>query len=174
MGWKTKKVKMIVQILLVLFYNSNAFGQYQDTKHDTHFHRNHIAIFTGATTELEREKGTDFTIGVDYVRRFSKSGLLGIGVFGEVNFDKHTELVFGLPLYFYPTNNFWLRAGPGLDIHKKEEKSHSNETEVGYVIRTGLGYDFEISGFTIGPNLSIDFFREKTSLVWGINIGRGF
>ena len=55
------------------------------------FHPNHVAIFTGATTGLEEDKNTHFTLGVDYVRRFTESGRLGIGVFGEVIFDKHTE-----------------------------------------------------------------------------------
>ena len=38
--------------------------------HDAHFHRNHVAIFSGATTQLEGDKNTDFTLGADYVRRF--------------------------------------------------------------------------------------------------------
>ncbi len=193
-------MKMIVQICLivVLFFSLNTFAQHQDTEqvgthdsvsteHDTHFHRNHIAIFTGLTTELEEDKDTHFTLGVDYVRRFTESGRLGIGVFGEAIFDKHTEWVVGIPLYFYPTNNFWLRAGPGLEIHEEEEKSHSavqsesgmaegskTETKAKFIMRVGLGYDFEVSGFTIGPNLSVDSFRDKASLVWGVNIGKGF
>ena len=80
-----------------------------------------------------------------------------------------------------------MRAGPGLEIHEEEEKSHSavqsesrmaggskTETKTEFIMRAGLGYDFEVSGFSIGPNLSVDFFRDKTSLVWGVNIGKGF
>ena len=98
-------MKIVIQISLVLllFYNSVAFGQHQDTEHegvhdsgsaehDAHYHPNHFAIFTGATTELEDDKDTHFTLGVDYVRRFTESGLLGIGVFGEVIFAKHVVL----------------------------------------------------------------------------------
>jgi len=193
-------VKIIIQISLVLllFFSSNTFAQHEETEHQGvhnstsaehghNFHPNHIAIFTGATTELEEGKDSHFTLGVDYVRRITKSGRLGIGVFGEVIFDEHTEWVFGIPLYFYPTNNFWLRVGPGLEIHEEKEKSHSSvqsesgmakgsktETKTEFITRAGLGYDFEVSGFSIGPNLSVDFFRDKTSLVWGVNIGKGF
>jgi hypothetical protein len=59
---------MTVQICLVLFlfFSLNAFAQHEDTeqiethysgstKHGTHFHPNHFAIFIGATTELEED-----------------------------------------------------------------------------------------------------------------------
>jgi len=189
-----KKSKIIIQISFVLFLicNFNALGQdheidnqgnqdYAGEDHDSHFHPNHIAIFTGATSQLEEDKDTDFTLGVDYVRRFSESGRWGIGVFGEVIFGKHTEWLFGIPVYFSPFNNFWLRAGPALEIHEDEMKSDSGmtgstktETETGFALRTGFVYDIEVYGFTLGPNLSIDFFRDKTSLAWGLNIGKGF
>jgi hypothetical protein len=52
--------------------------------------------------------------------------------------------------------------------------STKTETETGFALRTGIVYDIEVYGFTLGPNLSIDFFRDKTSLVWGLNIGKGF
>ncbi len=189
-----KKVRMLVQISLVLllFCNSSAFGQHEETEyewvrgsgaeaHDAHFHPNHIAIFTGATTKLEGKNDTDFTLGADYVRRFSKSGLLGIGLFGEAIFADHTEWLFGIPLYLYPLHNFWLRAGPAIEIHEKKKKSESamsgkskTETDVEFVLRTGLGYDIEVGRFTIAPNLSFDFLRNKTSMVWGLNFGKGF
>ena len=189
-----KKVKILVQIclVLILFFSLNAFAQHEETEqagthdsvstgHDHHFHPNHIAIFTGATTKLEGKNDTDFTLGADYVRRFSKSGLLGIGIFGEAIFADHTEWLFGIPLYLYPLHNFWLRAGPAIEIHEKKKKSESamsgkskTETDVEFVLRTGLGYDIEVGGFTIAPNLSFDFLRSKTSMVWGLNFGKGF
>jgi len=193
-------VKIIIQISLVLllFFSSNTFAQHEETEHQRvhnstsaehghNFHSNHIAIFTGATTELEEDKDSHFTLGVDYVRRVTKSGRLGIGVFGEVIFGEHTEWVFGIPFYVYPIKNLWLRVGPGLEIHEEKEKSHSSvqsetgmakgsktETKTEFITRAGLGYEFEVSGFIIGPALSIDFFRNKTSLVWGVNFGKGF
>jgi len=185
-------VKIIIQIsfALLLFSSPIAFGQHEQTEsngehdsggegHGHHLKKNFIAIFTGATTQLEEDKDTDFTLGLDYVRHFSKLPRWGVGVFGEVIFGKHTEYLFGLPIYFFPTNNFWLRAGPTWEIHKEEEKSESgmNETttETNFALRTGLGYDFEVKGFVVVPNVSFDFFRDKnTSLVWGLHLGRRF
>ena len=135
----------------------------------------------GATNELDADKDTNFSLGIDYVRRFSNDGRWGIGVFGEAIFAEHTDWLFGVPFYFYPTNNFWLRAGPALEIHKKDKKSNSEttsssttETGTEFVIRTGIGYDIELGGFTIAPTLSFDFLRDGTTLVWGINLGKGF
>ena len=195
-----KLVKIIIHtcLVLMLFFSSITFAQHEDTeqaemhdsgsaKHGTHFHPNHVAVFIGATTELEEDKDTHFTLGVDYTRRFTESGRLGIGVFGEVIFAEHTEFLVGIPFYVYPMKNFWLRAGPGLEIHEEEKKSHSasqsasemaeggkRETKTEFLIRTGLGYGFEVAGFQIGPNVGVDFLRNKTSLVWGVNIIKGF
>lgn len=193
---------MIVQIclILLLLFSTDVFAQQEDTKqaeshnsptsqHSAHYHPNHVAIFAGGTTELEKDKDTHFTLGIDYVRRFTESGRVGIGVFGEVIFAEHTEYLVGIPLYIYPTNHFWLRAGPGLEIYEDEKEKKSNstaastsitsgdsykETNVDFFIRAGLGYDFEVTGFTIGPNASFDFFREKITFIWGIALGKGF
>jgi len=185
---------MLVRVCmaLLLFFCSSAFVQGEETEydraqgagaeaHDAHYHPNHISIFVGATTKLEGDNDTDFTLGADYVRRFLKSGRLGIGLFGEAIFAEHTDWVFGIPLYVYPYKNFWLKAGPGLEFHKKKEKSSSErsgksktETDTEFLIRTGLGYDIELAGFTIAPTLSFDFLRSKTSMVWGLNLGKGF
>ena len=184
-------MKIVIQfsLVLLLFCNFNVFGQdieseIQDNHdsnvegHDHHSKKNLIGVFTGLTTQLDGDKNTDFTLGIDYVRHFSNSDRWGIGVFGEVIFAEHNELIFGIPVYFFPTNNFWLRAGPALEIFKEEEESDSGitktTTETGFAIRAGLGYDIEIMGFTIVPNVSVDFIREKTSLIWGFHMARRF
>ena len=184
-------MKIIIQfsLVLLLLCNFNAFGQDYESEiqgnhdsdvegHDHHSKKNLIGVFTGLTTQLDGDKNTDFTLGIDYVRHFSKSDRWGIGVFGEVIFAEHNEMIFGIPVYFFPTNNFWLRAGPALEIFKEEEESDSGitktTTETGFAIRAGLGYDIEIMGFTIVPNVSVDFIREKTSLVWGFHMAKRF
>jgi hypothetical protein len=48
------------------------------------------------------------------------------------------------------------------------------ETKTGFLIRTGLGYSFEVGGFQIVPSVDVDFLRNKTSLVWGVNFTKGF
>jgi hypothetical protein len=187
-------MNIIIQflVLLLLFCSSSAFDQHEETEyegahdagaavHDAHFHRNHIAIFVGATTKLKGKNDTDFTLGADYVRRFLESGRLGIGLFGEAIFAEHTDWVIGIPLYVFPYKNFFLKAGPGLEFTKEKEKSDSEtshksktETDTEFLIRAGVGYDIELAGFTIAPNLSFDFLRGKNTIVWGFNLGKGF
>lgn len=178
------KITLQYTLVLILFCTINAFSQELDSEiesnhetdgevHSPHFHRNHVGVFVGATTELEEDEDTHFTLGIDYTRRITNDGRWGIGVFGEAIFADDTEWLFGIPLYFYPTNNFWLRAGPGVEFHKEETES-GTETEAEFLIRTGIGYSIEFNAFTIAPAISVDFLRNKTSLVWGIHIVKGF
>jgi len=179
-------MNIIIQLslILLLFCTINSFSQDFDSEiesnhdsegemHNAHFHRNHFGVFLGATTELEEDKDTHFTLGIDYTRRITNNGRWGLGVFGEAIFANHTEWLFGIPLYFYPTNKLWLRAGPGVEFHKKKKES-GKETEAEFLIRTGIGYSIELNKFTIAPSFSVDFLRNKTSLVWGISILKEF
>ncbi len=192
-------MKIIIRLSLALsfFFSINALAQHHDaeqtethdstaTKHHAHYHKNHFAIFTGGTTEFGSDNDTHFTLGADYVRRFTETGFLGVGVFGEIVFADHTKYLLGLPLYLYPARHLWVRAGPGLEIFE-ESKSHSGsqsaersssgskeETITKFLLRAGIGYDYEVRGFTIGPSVSVDFIESDTILVWGVNIGKGF
>lgn len=153
---------------------------------DGHFHLNHIAMFAGATSFLEKE-GTHFTLGVDYLRYFTHEQRWGISAFGEVILAEHSEWLFGIPLIYHFGNNLWLRSGPGIEIHQ-EEKTEKNghedsgsdqnhaatESKTELVLRIGMGYNIHMATITIAPSLDLDFLRSSTSLVWGINIGMGF
>ncbi len=192
-------MRMIFQISLALFIfiSTSAFSQHYDkehsethnsqsSEHGAHYHKNHIGIFTGGTSEFGNDNDTNFTLGVDYVRRFTETGFLGVGVFGEVMFADHTKYLLGVPLYLYPAKHLWLRAGPGLEIFEVDQShsgSQSNKarsvgskegTNTKFLLRAGLGYDYEIRGFTLGPCISFDFIDSETFLVWGVNIGMGF
>ena len=179
-------MKKFTVLILVLFffcsfsvsaqeedYDIEVTHESAEEVHSHHFHKNHFGVFVGATTELEKDEDTHFTLGVDYSRRVTSDGRFGIGVFGEAIFADDMEWIIGVPLYFYPTNNFWLRAGPGVEFHKEETES-GNETEAEFLIRTGVGYTLEFKKFAIAPSISVDFLRNKTALVWGINIVKPF
>lgn len=155
-------------------------------KSDGHFHLNHIAMFAGATSFIEKV-GTHFSLGVDYLRYFRHEQRWGISIFGEVILAEHTEWLFGIPIYYQFENNLWLRSGPGLEFHKEEiteknghedseaDQNHTaTESKTEFVLRIGMGYNIHVATITIAPSLDLDFLRSTTSLVWGINVGKGF
>jgi hypothetical protein len=176
-------------LLCMWFAGARALAQHQEVEspqhqsHD-HFHHNHLAVFGGGTTKLEGSEETHFTVGADYVRYFPPSGRWGISVFGEAIFAEHREWVFGVPVFFKLNKRLWLRAGPGMEILQAEEENHSGEngegeesktkTESEFLFRIGAGYNFEVGALTIAPSLDFDTVRKEVSLVWGINIGKGF
>ena len=150
--------------------------------HETYYHRNHVSLFLGATSELKDDKDVHGTAGLDYVRWFGATGTWGAGGFAEVIFKDHLEGLLGAHVYFYPANKFWIMAGSGIEFHledthqaaSKSESESSTDREISFLFRTGLGYNFELGGFSVAPAVFLDTVRDTASLVWGINVGKGF
>jgi hypothetical protein len=174
-------------LFLLCFALSNSYAQHATSdsleshhSHGDHLsthaaHQNHIAVFGGATTQLEKE-GTHATVGADYLRILHPSGNWAISIFGEAIFAEHTEWLFGLPVYYRIYKRFFLRTGPGIEIIQESEHGHGRESKskAEFLFRVGSGVGIPAGSFLITPTLDLDFVRSNTSLVWGINIGKGF
>jgi len=170
--------------MTVFFLNGNIFAQHEDTasveshskEHSGHPHWNHIALFAGATSKFEQE-GTHFTLGLDYIRKFPPSGRWAISIFAEAIFEEHTEWLFGIPVFYWPYENLWVRTGPAIEFLQEEEHHHGEsktETRTEFLWRLGTGYDIEFGKYSITPSFDIDFGRSTTAAVWGFNFGYGF
>jgi hypothetical protein len=147
----------------------------EKTSHAAHFHPNHVALFTGATSELKEGKKTHFTLGADYVRRLGSSGQFGVGGFAEVIFHDPTEWLFGAAGYFFPVGSFWLDAGAGVEFYSDAHgTAEQGDTKASFLLRFGAGYEIELKGFSVTPLALLDLVRDTESLVWGINVGKGF
>ena len=143
-----------------------------------HLDNNHIALFVGATSQVE-QKGTHFSLGLDYLRVLSESRQWAAGGFAEVIFTKHPEWLFGALLFYQPAGTFWIRTGPGIEFLTHEETDPecncvytTSQTEILY--RIGVGYSFHTKDFVFAPSVDIDFVRSTTAIVWGLNIGKSF
>jgi hypothetical protein len=167
--------------VLVLFLAPQVMGQEEEHAEAHHFHLNHLGLVFAGTTDLEEGGGTHFTIGVDYERRLSE--VWGVGVVGELIFAHQTEYLFVFPAYFHVTEKLWFQAALGFEVsyhHHEEENegNHGEEThtskETEFLLRIGVGYEFEVEGIAITPAIAFDVFRGHGSLVWGLSIGKGF
>ena len=165
-------------VLIALFATCNLYSQDEgdDTsiEHESYFHYNHFAVFTGASSLFERDD-THFTLGLDYLRYFSPESNFGAGVFAEAIFAHHTEWLFGALLYYGLTEHLWVRTGPGIEILQEDlECGCGTETKTEFLIRIGAGYSIHFGRFFIDPSIDIDFLRSSTTLVWGLNFGTAF
>ena len=142
------------------------------------FHRNHLSLFTGGTTESsDGETGTSFSLGLDYERRLSE--LIGLGLGGEFVFGgDEREALAGLYFMLHPAGGLVLAAGPGLEFakegHTEGEEESGTETHAG--LRVGIVYEFEVGHrYSIAPSIYTDFIEGKEpTFVWGLAFGVGF
>ena len=122
----------------------------------------HLSALVGTT--YTKECGNAFTLGIDYEYRLSD--FLGVGFVAEYAFEDLDAYTYLLVADLHITNNFIAQIGPGVEFHG----SHKME-----VARLGFLYEFEMSGFTISPQLHYDYHRNhKSAVVAGLAIGMSF
>jgi hypothetical protein len=193
-GWGRAVTRTVFALILVGTLGARAGAQEpgdgphsenETAEHGEHkFHRHHVAVFFGATTaevsmhggqetvETESETGaagaetesvTEASIGLDYEYRLSR--LWGIGfLFDYVGGDARAS-VAGVPVYLHPVGGLKLLAAPGLEHHEGENE---------FLVRLGLGYEFEVGRWAITPGANVDFVDGEETYVYGLYIGRGF
>ena len=83
------------------------------------------------------------------------------------------EYLFGLPVLYYMSSNWWLRAAPGIEI-VTEEENENTKSHVEFLSRIGSGYEFHFGQFSLTPSVNYDFVRNHDALVFGLNLGLGF
>jgi hypothetical protein len=171
-------MKFILLVSLFILLPFYLFAQDEihktNSEEENHFHYNHFAVFAGASSLFEKNE-THFTLGADYIRYFSPESNFAAGVFAEAIFAHHTEWLFGALLYYGLTEHLWIRTGPGIEILQEDlECGCGTKTKTEFLVRLGAVYDFHLGKFSISPSLDIDFLRNSTTLVWGVNFGMGF
>ena len=154
-------------------------------EHQEHeFHRHHLSVFLGATTgEVEKHGGhgeagtqsegggdtgetetrTEASVGVDYEYRLSR--VWGIGFLFDYVGGGARASVAGIPIFLHPIGGLKLLAAPGLEHHEGENE---------FLVRLGLGYQFDLGRWGFTPGASIDFVGSDRVYIYGLYIGRGF
>ena len=142
-------------------------------------HSNHVAVFVGATTPTAAKGETSFTLGIDYERRLTD--LIGVIGLGDFTFGDHerTALIGGQVAFHF--SGLRLAVGPGFEVVEEVHDAHTPAGEGGsthgaeFVMRASVLYEFDVGQWAIGPTLSVDAIGEtKTSIVYGLSVGRGF
>ncbi|MHC4960412.1 MAG: hypothetical protein ACYTGN_18845 [Planctomycetota bacterium] len=125
--------------------------------------KNRASVFVGAT---HKGSETGFSTGVKYVRRLSR--ILGAGVVVEFTPDLRERLVTVPALFVYPYKALSLMVAPGVEVE---------DGVTSFMVRRGAGWEFELGkGFTLAPELSVDFVEGSSDIpvVLGVSFGYGF
>lgn len=180
MSVTTNRIWAALPVLLCLFavpgQVSAQHGEGEDheatEEHGEHggheFHKNHIAVFLGATEAEEHhgEKGNpDFTIGIDYERRLSK--LFGIGGMIDWVAEGNREYLIGVPVFLHVGKGGKFQLVPAYHQVRVGE-------EHGFVFRTAFAWDFYINKISLAPYIAYDFVEGQDFTVFGLDIGTGW
>ncbi|MFC1664531.1 hypothetical protein ACFL17_02740 [Pseudomonadota bacterium] len=131
--------------------------QAQESEHQS-FKKNSIELFLGGTYA---DSETDPSIGLAYERRLNEK--LGLG--GIVEYTRSDEWVLAVPLYFHAAEPWKFFVVPGVEIEDEGES---------FLIRVGAAYEFEFQGWSLAPELSMDYVDDDVKVVFGLNFGVSF
>lgn len=134
----------------------------EDSHHHWQQSPHHLSVL--AATTYTDSHGNAFTLGIDYEYRMND--FLGVGVVAEYAFGELDAYTYLAVADLHITNSFIAQVGPGVEFFEGEEIA---------VARLGLLYEFEISGFTLSPQLHYDYHHNHDdAIVAGLAIGIAF
>jgi len=158
-------MRYVVQFLISLLFLSPAFADesHSGTEREHAIHGpHHLSVLIGNTHE--RGESDSLTLGLDYEYRVSR--LLGLGAVVERAYGTldATTLLAVADIHF--KNGLIMQVGPGFERRDAEEV---------FVARVGVLYEFELSKFTLSPQLHWDYHDEEpNTVVAGIAFGYSF
>jgi hypothetical protein len=140
------------------------------------YHKNHFGGFLGASTHLDDEEETAFTLGLDYARQFHPRW--AVLLFTELSSSRiERDTIVGAGAIFYPMARLALIAGPGVELVSEDVEHHGeieNEKESEFLVRLGATYGFPVGEAKLGPTVFADWAGDRWTIVYGIVMVTGF
>jgi hypothetical protein len=122
-----------------------------------------LEFFVGNTSaDHHGERENAVSTGAQYRYQFSE--VVGVGLLAEYARDPLDSWVVGVPLVIGLGGSGWqLTAMPGAEIEDGDSEP---------LFRAGIGYEFEMrGGYTLKPEINVDWVDGDTAIVAGISIG---
>jgi hypothetical protein len=114
--------------------------------------RNFIEVFVGVTHD---DGENEASLGLTYERKFSR---FGTGIIAEFTKADGRESVFALPFFWHPAEPWRTVVAVGV-----ENSDDGNSL----LTRVGASYEIEFSGWSLSPEVNVDFVDNSTVLVFG-------
>lgn len=139
-------------ITLVFLTCAAAAPQAQETGSEEAEKRNFIELFVGITHDDGDNEGS---LGLTYERKFDR---FGTGIIAEFTNSESRETVLALPFFWHPAEPWRTLVAIGTEI---------DEGEYTFLTRVGGSYEIEFSGWSLSPEVNIDFVDDRAVLVFG-------
>ena len=124
--------------------------------------RNTLGLFLGVT---DKDGETAGSVGVKYERHLDER--YGLGVILEFTPVLQERFVTLPALFVHPWRELSVTLAPGFQ---------NEDSETSFVLRTGVGWDFELGrSFSLAPELNYDFVEGgENAVVLGLTLGYSF
>ena len=119
---------------------------------------NVFEIFVGGT---HQDDDNEFSVGATYERRLDEK--IGLGLTAE--YTKAREYVVIVPLFWHPAEPWRFLLAPGTEIDDGENE---------FLVRVGGSYEFGFPGWSLSPELNVDYVDDDFALVVGVSFGWKF
>jgi len=174
----------LLAILVFLIPAADALGEVpgaedKSEKHVTtspRSHPNHFGGFLGATTHLDDNDETAFTLGLEYARQISPR--FAVAAYTEVaSGSVERDIIVAVGGVFYPIHGLGLVVAPGVELVDKTVEHHgetTTEKETEFLLRFGVAYGFLVAGTSLGPAVFADWARDRWTIVYGVGWTVGF
>ncbi|MEN8261344.1 MAG: hypothetical protein ABFS02_12310 [Pseudomonadota bacterium] len=126
-----RSIILSVLVITLLVSNSvlaeNDQAQELNKSHsDEHeWHKNHVAVFVGDMSPVNKSNDTSLALGISYERRLTK--MFGLEALADFTVGSHERTaLFAAGVTFRPFGGLKLMTGPGFEIEDPDNAHHSS------------------------------------------------
>ena len=116
--------------------------------------KNFVEVFVGITHD---EGENEASLGLTYERKFDR---FGTGFIMEFTNSETRETVLAVPFFWHPVEPWRTVVAIGTEI---------NDGDNSFLTRVGGSYEIEFSGWSLSPEVNVDFVDDDTVLVYGVS-----
>jgi hypothetical protein len=155
---KPRVYSLLLAVVCIGLASAPVIAQDAETGEGEAFEANIFEVFLGGTFD-DGESNASF--GMSYERRLKES--FGIG--GLVEYTNGREWVYAVPFTVHINEAWKVMVAPGFE-HADGENT--------YLTRIGTAYDFKFDGWSLAPEVNLDFVDGETKVVVGVSFGIEF
>ena len=140
------------KVVIILFLScAGMAAQAQESRTEAE-DRNFLELFVGITHD---DGDNEASLGLTYERKFER---FGTGVIVEITKSETREYIVALPLFWHPAEPWRAVFAIGAEI---------NDGDQSFLSRVGGSYEIEFSGWSLSPEVNVDFVDDRAVLVFG-------